>query len=237
MAIRVIDIGTASGTAGATVTITGVTIPAGALIFIAAFEKNTNGSFGNFTDTASNSYFGADVSTTSAGTSGGTFVSQYAFNASAINNGNITYTKATSGVFTALTAFYATGILRTSDPLDSNAANGTTGTSTTPSITSVSPLSVSGELVVGFLAWVAGAGDTYIQDTANGYITPFDSLINTGAAAGIGGGYIIRPITVAPTFAPTLNNSRAWAISIQGFKPGSDPPGIPDDVDLYATVA
>src|SRR5438477_2070786 len=102
MTIRVYSLGTASGTAGATISISGLTIPPGSLIFIAVLEKNvTDGFNGSLADSASNNYpniNGSSIQTLANGRA----MTFYAFNSTALNNGTITYTKRISGVLTIM---------------------------------------------------------------------------------------------------------------------------------------
>ena len=230
MAISVIDLGTASGTAGSTVTISSVTVPAKSLIFVLAFENTTGANFGSLGDGASNSYSPINGQFPNNVTANGVVQTHYAFNVAALNNSTITYTKFTSGVFASIAILYATGILSTSNPLDPVFTVGISGSGTLMTVTSGSPAS-SGELVIGAVGWNAGAGDTFSQDVANGaYAFPPDVLITSGSSNGIGGGFLINSGISSVTYAPTLNNSRPWAAIIQAFS--AAPVSQPDAVTL-----
>ena len=223
MAISVINLGTASGTAGATITITGVTVPSGSLIYVLSFERNSSGTQG-IIDDGTNSYNISIVGSPNGSAANGVSTSFYAFNSIQLNNATITYTKDTSGVFASMAAFYASGIQTTSDPLDT-VTNIAVGNSTTPNVTTFGPLNATGELIVGNIAWNAGTGDTFTQDSINGaYATPPDSLISS--VAGIGGGNLVDSDTAPITYAPMLNNSRTWVNFIVTFLAIPPPPPI-----------
>lgn len=229
MPINVYNLGTASGTAGATVALSGITVPAGAFIFVAAYEKNTGGQSGTISD-GSNSF--PQINSASVGTAiNGRAQTFEAFNCNALTGGTLTYTKGVSGVFASISVFYATGILRTRDPLDTGSITQNSFTDNSPNDSST--LSFAGQLVVGAVFWVAGVGDTFSQDTADGWSFPPNVLIDSAGAAGIGGGFLLPDVSNnSPFYGPLLNNSRTWIVFMQAFQ--AEQASGHDNVNLFA---
>jgi hypothetical protein len=214
------SIGTASDGPGAAVTISGVTVSAGSLIVVWAFEKSTNSANGTITDSVGNIYNPVAQNSPNSNIALGAAEFFYAWNSIAINNGTITYTKNTSGVGAEISAFSATGIRSASNPLDSVFTGANTGLSASPTISSPSPPALSNSLIVGGVAWVWVAGDMFTQDSTNGpWSAPPNALLGGVPNAAIVGGKFIESVPAFTTYAPTLNNSRAWTASIIAFKP------------------
>jgi len=229
--IKVYSLGTASGTAGATVDLPGVTVPAGSTIFVAAYEKNTtSGGPGTFADSVGNSY--PLINDSSIGTvTNGHATNNYASNSLALNNGTITYTKRVSGVFTSLVALYVTG-LRKNSPLDQNSTAQNFASSATPNSGNIFP-TVGGQLIIETVFWVAGGGDIFTQPST--WSSPPDVTINAGSAAGIAGAYFVMPTAyssvIRPNYNPLLNNVRSWGVFSQTFFAATPEPGH-DDTSL-----
>jgi hypothetical protein len=211
MAISVVSLGSTSSSTGATLTLT-VTVPAGALIFVAIHEKTTTAG-GTVGDGGTNSYTAINSANPNASTANGIGKNFYAWNAGALSAATLTYTKAGSGNSSSMSAFYATGIQTSADPLDAAVtATPTTGSSTTPSVTSGTP-GAAGELMVGAVAWLGATTDTFTEDGA--YATPPDSAFSFNT--GVGGGNLVNAGSAAKTYAPTIT-SHPWAAFIYGFK-------------------
>lgn len=228
MGIQVFNAGTASGTAGATIAITGVNVPVGSMIYIAVLEKNvTDGFNGSLADSAGNNYpniNGSSIQTLSNGRA----MSFYAFNSKLLTNGTITYTKRISGVFTMMSAVYATGVLAIRDPLDQNTITNNFNSSSTPNSGSVFP-QFNNELIIGANFWVAGVGDVFTQ-APNWTSLPYTQIDSTGQA-GIGAGYLINTGTSTVNYDTNIGNAHSWANFMQGFQPGIPPS---DDVEFMA---
>lgn len=203
----VTNIGTASNLPGATVTLTGVTVPAGALIVVVVNEaNNTFISPSSMTD-GTNTY--------SFDTNTGDIY--YVANASALSGATITYTKQISGDDTVISAFYATNIAASS-PIDS-ATHGLGSTT----VTSGTPVQ-SGELFVAQLFVESSAAPTITQDTGDGWVFPpntvslFDgsTLFQT-----LSGGTQVNVGTGTKTYTPTITGGGTifdTATQIIGFK-------------------
>lgn len=203
------NIGTNSGSGGvATIALTGVTVPAGALIVVSVLERNATVS-GSVSDTL-NSYSPAPAVSLSGG---GRVQAFYAYNVSALSGGTITFTKISAPNTAVISAFYVTGA-STSSPLD--LANSVALSATaTPSLTSGTP-AVPGELFVG----IAGYGNTGTYIQASGWSAPPNAVIGTASA--LGGGNLINSGTSTQTFSPTVSaGTPSWGLIILSFEPPS----------------
>ena len=214
--VSVVDLGTSTNTTGATLTLTSVTVPAGALICVLVTEA-VSSSAGTLSDGGTNTYSiptGASIALPS--TEGYTMIFR-AYNASALTNATLTYTKQTSGRTASMSAFYATGIQTSSDPTDSNVTATASRSSASPSVTSGTP-SVQGELIVAGIGWYAASSLTFTQATSFTWGSPFDTVTTNAAAQQSGGKLInmgISPVTFAPTLSSATND---YGAIILGFK-------------------
>lgn len=225
MAISVATLGTvqdATGTGATLALSTTNAVSAGALIFVLIGEGNNAvySAGGSVTDAAGNTY--TEIAHGQINPSGDFGQIFYAKNAAALTAGqNITFTKQTSGDRAWVSALTATGI-DTTAPLDTAVTTTpTTGSSTTPSITSGTP-SVAGELFIGAVASQQNT-QLFTQDTGNGWGAPPDAIgftaSNLGSAfACIGGGNQVNAGTGTKTYAPTFSVGCRWAAFICGFK-------------------
>lgn len=206
--------GTAGGTS--TVTVTGVTVPAGALICVLVEEGLTT-TLGTISDGSSNSYVGISLkqNNNNGGTSG-TGNIYYVKNSAALNNATITYTKAGSGS-ACISALYATGI-DTVNPLDTAVTATAAGTGTSPSVTSGTP-SQAGELFISGVTWPGATGDAFTQDSGHNWVAPF-TYEHTVSFSNCAGGNQVNSGTGTITFAPTIP-SHGWAAFVVGFKQAS----------------
>lgn len=217
--MAVVDLGSNSNVAGATLALTGVAVPSGAAIVVFVSEgNNINYTGGTVADDAGNTYtlVSALKNNAQASVGGGSLF--YAKNASALTAGqNITYTKQGANA-TIITALYATGIDPTA-PLDTSVTATATGSSSTPSVTSGTP-GEAGELFVGALCWQDTVAGTYAVDSGNGWAVPMagvKSASGTQKAAG-GGGNQVNAGTGTIAFAPTTGANNRWAIWVIGLK-------------------
>jgi hypothetical protein len=215
-----VSIGTNTGTGvnAVAITVGAGGVPAGALIVVGVSDSSTANTLCNCTDTAGNTY------TKFAGflnNAMGIMAVYYAFNATALVNGNtITATLGQTGKNAAISAFYCTGVQTSSDPRDAN-ATGTSSTSTTPSVGPTGTPVSGGELFVGFVATDGTSADTFTQDSTNAAYTNFPVRAGIAGAGGptIAGGAFIQSTAAALTYAPTLGTSRDWATKLWSFKP------------------
>lgn len=224
MTITVTDIGHNSNGTGTTlaVSVPVAGIAAGALVLVAVQEGSTivNGSVA---DSAGNTYTN-DANATS-GSNGIRLQLYRSVIATGLTSGqSITYTKHANNHATGISAFYATSSTGwPASPLDLSPA-GTTGTSTSPSITSGTP-AAAGELFAAAAAWSATA--TFTQDSGHGWAVPFD-VDTAQSSASIGGGNQVNAGTGALTFNPTLSASVAWGAVLVSYKPNAAfPVGTP----------
>lgn len=210
--IVVTDIGTGSGGAVASYTITVPVggVPSGALIVVSILDNGSSTPGGSVSDTALNTYTAA----TGTGAAGlGSIRIFFAFNVSALVSGNtITYTKINGASGSLGSAFYATGIKTSATPLDSGASAGATGTSTTPSVTS-NAAATTGELFVG---WVGLLGTpTFTQPS--GWSSPPSAI--AGFTLSAQGGNLINAGSTAQTYNPTLSGGAIqWLDLVTAFK-------------------
>jgi hypothetical protein len=213
----VTNIGTNNTTTGATVTLTGVTVPAASLIVVVVSDSSATAPGGSVSDGA-NTYTAAGGRNPNNITGNGFLNTFFALNAS-LTSGTITYTKQTSGEVASISAIYASNIA-TSSALDVAVTATAVGSSTAPTVTSGTP-GVSGELLIGGLAISPAVGTgTMTQDAGNGWAFPPNYRIGgaAGIFQGVGGGNQVNAGTGTKSFAPTLSASAPWAVNVLGFK-------------------
>ena len=211
--ISVVPIGSAANNSGGTVTISGVNVPAGALIVAATIDSGATPP--SLSDGGTNSYTQDNQNTAQIGS----WSMFYCANCSALSGATLTFTKSAAGDG-AFAAFYATGILAAS-PLDTAVTqknNGATVTSTSPTITSGTPAQ-AGELFVGISWFNVTASVGFTQDSGNGWSTsPAAVQATAGNNDGLCFGYQVNAGSGTKTFNPTLSPAARWAISTYGFK-------------------
>lgn len=203
MAISVTDIGHNSNASGTTVTITGVTVPAGAMIF--CFASEAQSAIGSFTDTV-NAYTKLGLLN---GQTNPIAQASYVPVASSLSGGTITYTRGGSaGDSAAISALYATGL--SGVPLDSAVTAAASGNASAPSLTSGTP-SVAGEL---FIAVHSNSGSSSTADPNWSAPPDTDTANNTH----VYGGNQINAGFGTKSYNPTGNQTR-WNAAIYGFEP------------------
>ena len=230
MAIAVTNIGTASSdTTAANPALTGVTVPSGALIFIAntGHSPTAGGPSGSVADTVNTYTAGTPVAI--AGTIAqfwGNYF--YVANAGALSGGTITYSKGLSTDVADISAFYATGVA-TSSPFDASvfatANDGGSGTTANPAFTLTSGTpAVSGELMVAFVASATTtAVNWFSQDSGNGWAAPPTSIYlhsTLGDSFENDGGNQVNAGVGTKSFAPGNSSLTTvyYAAFILGFK-------------------
>lgn len=212
MTVAVVDLGSHGDVAGATAALT-VTVPAKSLICVFASDFNSTGFGGSIGDGGHNTYTTIAQKFNNNSSANGYGIFAYAWNSVALTGATLAYTKKASGTNAAIAAFYATGIQTLFDPLDSGVTATTTGSSTTPSVTS-GVAAVPGELIVGAICEHGATSDTFSQDAS--FSSPFD--FNNSTVAVQAGGFLINISTAAQTYNTIITN-RPWAAFIAGFKP------------------
>lgn len=230
MTISVTNIGTNSTKTAAValaVTVPAGGVPSGALILLCEGNGTSNsGTVGaSVVDSASNSYTNGTVSNNGGNCAGSIY---RCWNCNALVSTNTISLTANTNMIQLLSAFYATGVKTSSDPLDTQNTASTTGNSGTPSVSTSSNGSANGNLVVGWVVDNGPSGDTgFVQDSTNGaYATPPTRVGTTGAGAasnitGQGGFFVDSGGSGATeTYAPAIT-SRNWAASIQTFLAGA----------------
>lgn len=203
------DLGGNGGSSGATLTMTGLTIPANSLIIVGTGET-TDTIGGSIADSASNSYSVA-VNDNSTGNKMANIF--YCITANEVTS--ITYTREGSGHDAVMAALYAAGYL-TFGPLDNNGCGSAGANSHGISVTSGSSTQ-AGDLFVSFGYW--GGSATFTQDTADGWGSSF-GLDNESAGSERGqGATLIKSGIGAVTWAPTISSSNTdWVGLIAAFK-------------------
>jgi hypothetical protein len=211
--MSVVDLGTAQGAAGATLTTT-ITVPAGALIVAVAAEV-TSASAGSMSDATNGSYTLASSGAMS--TAAGFGMVFYFQNSAALSAVTLTYTKQTSGHACSLAAFYVTGAA-TASALDSAFTNTSAVNSASPTVTSAAAPAGNGEVIIGACAYSNAAAKT-LTNTGS-FIIPFGNQ-NGQSTASVGGGHINVGGTLSATFNPTLSGASDNITFILAFKPPS----------------
>jgi len=222
MAIAVTNIGTNNNNSGSTLAISAVTVPAGSLIVVCVTDRSATAPGGSVSDGGTNTYASAASKNLNNSTSNGFGAIFYAYNSGALSGATLTYTK-TGSVNCSMSAFYATGILSVSDPLDTGvtATSAGNGTGASGTVTSGAP-AASGALFLGMIAR-AGNTATFTQDTGVAWATP-PVEAKSGTASGdarTNGGTFVNTGTSALTYAPSYSGSSLnWAALIVAFKNG-----------------
>ncbi len=223
MPISVTNIGTNSTTSATSlaVTVGAGGVPAGSLIVVCAeiFKLGSSPNINTVVDTATNSYNAGRISghPNNVGTNGEGSIS-YAFNCLALANTNtITASSTATASQIAVSAFYATGIQTSSDPINAFPSTVAAGSSATPSVQLAGVPLVAGSLVIGAVGTNGPNTDTFTQDSTNGAWATPPIRVGTAVDATIAGGFLVTSAQV--TYAPTLGTSRPWTDMTIVFKP------------------
>lgn len=216
MAISVVDLGQTSNTSQASLTLTLTTgIPSGALVTAMVTSKSST-STNSVGDSGSNTYTQAAQAYNNNNVNQGQTSVFYSYNATAISSGGtITVTKASSKDCT-LSAFYATGVMSTADPIDSSVTNSTFALSSAPTITSGSAGS-TGELFVCALGRNSTVSATII-DSGHNWVAPFTTS-QVAASLGACGGNQVNTSSGTLTWASTAASVTSVSLCILAFKP------------------
>ena len=199
----VTNIGTATIATGTTVSISGVTVPAGSLIVIVM-----DGAAGTISASDGHNTYSTAAS---ASAGGATAAILFAANAS-LTSGTITVTDSGGGGLD-MSAVYASNIA-TASPQDAavTATKTTTGT-----LTSGTPAQ-AGELFVAGTVAAAASSPTMTQDTGHGWAFPPNAVSNTFSET-LGGGTQVNSGTGTKIFNPSFSPTAvAQLTAIVGFK-------------------
>lgn len=238
MAIVVTNIGTNSAiTSATTLTLTGVTVPAGAAIVVATLDNGTTSTSGTLADGGTNTY-----------TKGSTLTEPFCAgcyftvtNCAALTSATLTWTRSGSGALGhSMSAFYVTGVGALDSAVTAVSNNNTSNTNPlATSLTSGTP-SQAGDLFVAFFFGSPDNAAGYIQDTTHGWAAPPTHLIDAFDAAEIGGGTQVNAGTGTKVFAAgwdTAQGNAYYALAIIGFAPaaGSGTSALPGAGSIVAT--
>lgn len=208
MAWSITSIGSNTGAAGATLTLTGVTVPAGALIIVCTVE-NGAAAIGTVSDSVNGSY--TNINNGNFGTVGGIF---YFNNTASLSSATITFTKNASGNDTDIAAFYATG-QATSSVVDTAASATNFSGGGNPTVTSGTPAN-SGDLFVG----MAGPNTNVVSWTQSTGFTNAIGSAGVVSVCSLGLGYAVNAGTTALTYNPTVGTAGAYPACIAAFIAG-----------------
>jgi hypothetical protein len=179
LSITITDIGAAVSTTGSTIALSGVTVPAAAIVVLS--QESTNFSSSSITDTAGNTYtkiFGPIFLNGGSSNGVAAWLCQTAL---ALSSGTITYHR-TGSASGSISACYVSGM--TNPVIDTAVSQSTTGTNSGsghPPYTLVSG-SPAGAGEVFFAACAIGPSGNFLTlDTGNGWSHPPD---NTGGGGG-----------------------------------------------------
>lgn len=212
------NLGTNSITgSGSSVTITGVTVPAGSLIVGIGTENDGTSTGGTIKDGTNGNYTGPAASGNVNNTAGAVWTGLFYFpNSASLSSATITYTLAAalSGSNSAtLSACYITGALTVS-PLDTVVTATAFGVSNSPSVTSGAPSAT--DMLIGWA--VQASNNTFSQDSTHGWAAPPNAISGTGTAFGAGSQVSGSSKIFNPTFSST---SHSYWIAVVGFKPAA----------------
>lgn len=138
-----------------------------------------------------------------------------------LNSGSTITITYTGVVPTPLMAASATGVNGIDNKSVRTGSNATLGTGTSPSVSFTSIINGTNYLALSFLGTEGPTGDTFTQDTANGWDSPPTRVGTTGGAAvtnnTLAGGYKIANNVSSFDYAPTIT-SRNWVVVILVFQ-------------------
>lgn len=228
MTIVVTNISNQTGTAVATVTFTigAGGVPAGALILITVSDSSIINTNSTCTDTAGNTYTSRHGKTKNNVAANGFANFWESDNSLALVSGNtiVVHVGSATTANISANACYVTGVSnRASGPYNAAVSAETSGSSTTPSVTSNVP-ATAGQI---FFAYAAGTTliASFTQDSTNAtWASPPGSVSN--AAPPLGGGNVINNTLSARTYAPTFGTTDTWAAAIIAYESGDVRPQI-----------
>lgn len=207
------NLGTASA-AGTSASITGATVPSGAMILVETCSHPGGGSF-SYSDS------GADVFNSIYTVGFGTGEAYAASLAFCINSGGFTSGSVT-GVYSpgsslCVSAFWATGCRQVGQP-DAAVTATSSSSSMTPTVTSGVP-TLANELFVA-AAFVQAAA-AFTQDSADGWASPFAAVAQSTTLSLAGGNQTAGGGAI--TFSPSFGSVSNVVLVVAGFFPQPTP--------------
>jgi hypothetical protein len=211
----VTPIGSSNNASGATLTLTGVTVPSGSLIVVGVIENaaTANGTLG---DGGTNTYGVAKGNTVGSGNSGWCTLFFIA-NCGALSNATITFTKQNTGAAAQMSAVYV-GSVATASAQDATVTVAAVGNSTSAASGNSGIPGTNAELMIGL---VASSGSS-APGSPTGWCTAFANGV-ANASLGLFFGEIrggLAPVSLTSAVA-----SANWAAVVVGFKPVATPTG------------
>ena len=205
MPISVVDLGTVTGGALATLTLSNINVPAGSSIFVMCTNGSVNSSSPVPSDNVNGTYTNIGQQQLAGSSLNGSCRMSWLQNSAAISNGTLTFTGDGSGGFgSSMTAFYVSGYV------SGFASLRTSGTSFTSSVTT------SGNAVIGDFV-VGGVGCSGATGQDSNYTSPFT------ATSFVCGGHMTAAAATSQTYAPSGISGNAAAV-IAVFAPGTPIP-------------
>jgi hypothetical protein len=193
---------------------TGGPIPAGSLIVVAVFDGAGVPAANAVADSVGNVY-------SRAVTFGPNEAIFYAWNCLPLTTAHfINYNKLDNTNGSCLVAFYATGVMRSANPLDTLVTTTKTAVQTAaPTITAVAAASLANEMYFGILYWPQGGNTSFTQ--VSGWISiPISS--NPPYNLSLAGGTNVISTTPIPivTYNPTVAAMTGpYCMALVAFKP------------------
>lgn len=223
MTIATTNIGTAGAIAlGVSASVGAGGVPSGSLIVVCIQDTTVGAATGSVADTAGNTYTLIASKSPNNSSTNGAAQMFYAWNSSALSSGNsITYTGTDASRSKSISAFYATGIQTSSDPLDTAVTvTGSSAVASPSALVSGTP-AVAGELFVACLGRNNPTGAVFSQDTTHGWATPPNAASEGSGSphSGINGGSQVNAGTSTISWQPTFNTGANSGSIVAGFKP------------------
>lgn len=200
MALAVVTSGGNYVSAGSTLTVGPLNVPAGSLVVVDIAVYYGAGLFSTLSDTAGNSFTSAYSISVGAATDSHLTLDEF-YCANCTGNASNTFTINLTGSGYAVAAVTVISGADTTSPLDKVITDATQFT-TTPSITSAATTQAD-EIVIGAFGQVYNPSLTLTQ--SSGYTTQYDNF-SSGANQTLTVGTKIVSATGAQTYAPSMNS-------------------------------
>lgn len=229
MTWAVTDLGAVAGGGGAvtSITLSGLSVPPGALIYVGFFEFVNSNTQGSLSSTPSLAFHEVTVGNPGNATANGIAGTAWAINNSGSPITSITYNFHATGsqaVLSASSAISSTGL--PANPVDLNSPTTSVGTSSSISVFFPSQAQ-PGELVYAWNA-ITSTGPGWSQDSGNQWssVGGLDAIQNSGNQAFSAGGNQVNVSGGNLFFAPTITASVPWFVAIVAFMPAPPPSGV-----------
>lgn len=204
---NVVPIGSNRGTGinSLSITVPAGGVPAGNALVVAAMDTST--AIGDITDSRGDGFLVISQNAPDGSTA---FIGASANGSVLVQNDTITYTLGQSGKNATIEAFYATGVnIGLGNAfMDLSAIGGDTGTSSTPSVISGTPIEAN-EIAIAVVG-SPSAVSSFTQDTINEAWSSPPGQVSIVAPTLVGGN-VANFTTSAVEYAPLLGTSVGWA--------------------------